>query len=364
MSPMNWLKRWLHRDAEAPDVPGGVMPPSRLPDTGDPMTISSVFRGVQILQTAVSGLPIVESADGVDLPQASEIVTRPDVRRSRRDFVADVVASLCLDGNAFVELVRFGGRLVTCRVLPPSMVTVADRGTDPANPKLVYTYAGREIKPDNIVHMKFVNLPGRLRGLGPISAAREEIESARMARDYKAKFYTDSSNVKGYLKSDQRITPESAAQAKADWTAKGSANDIKVVGSNLTYVPLELKPADLQFLETQKFDTTQIARLLGIPAGIMIAVVEGSSLTYSNIEQTWIQFADYTLAAYAGELEEFFSAIAPPGHRVRFDWDSSHKSDTSTRYAAYKIALESGWMTVNEVRAREGLPAIREESNR
>ena len=149
-----------------------------------------------------------------------------------------------------------------------------------------------------------------------------------MARDYKARFYTDSSNVKGYLKSDQKITPDSAKQAKDDWGKAGKAGDIKVVGSNLTYVPLDMKPADLQFLETQKFDTTQIARLLGIPASIMLAAVDGSNLTYSNIEQSWIEFADYTLAAYTGELEELLSGLLPRGRVVRFDWDSSRTSST------------------------------------
>ena len=182
-----------------------------------------------------------------------------------------------------------------------------------------------------------------------------------MARDYKARFYTDSSNVKGYLKSDQKITPDSAKQAKDDWGKAGKAGDIKVVGSNLTYVPLDMKPADLQFLETQKFDTTQIARLLGIPASIMLAAVDGSTLTYSNIEQSWIEFADYTLAAYTGELEELLSGLLPRGRVVRFDWDSSRRADMADRYNAYKTAIGSGWLTVDDVREREGLPPLTPE---
>ena len=93
-----------------------------------------------------------------------------------------------------------------------------------------------------------------------------------------------------------------------------------MVGKALEYVPLDMKPADLQFLETQKFDTTQIARLLGIPASIMLAAVDGSNLTYSNIEQSWIEFADYTLAAYTGEIEEHERPIhgLQNRHRGRF----------------------------------------------
>lgn len=346
--------------AAVDDMPAEIMPPSRTA-AYDPLQLSTVFRGVQVLQTAIAGLPLHEMRGGVKLNTLTSIIDRPDANRSRRDFISDIVASLCLDGNAFVRKLRYDGEVVSCQVLPPSLVTVRDDGRDPAAPVLRYSYLGREYTPDEITHLKFLNVPGLLRGLGPISAAREEVEGAKMARDYKARFYTDSSNVKGYLKSDQKITPDSAKQAKDDWGKAGKAGDIKVVGSNLTYVPLDMKPADLQFLETQKFDTTQIARLLGIPASIMLAAVDGSNLTYSNIEQSWIEFADYTLAAYTGEIEELLSSLLPRGRVVRFDWDSSRRADMADRYNAYKTAIGSGWLTVDDVRDREGLPPLTPE---
>ena len=179
-----------------------------------------------------------------------------------------------------------------------------------------------------------------------------------MARTYKAKFYSDGSNLKGYLQTEDKVTPQIAKDAKEAWKATGEAGDVKVLGSKLKYVPLDMKPADLQFLETQKFDTTQIARLLGIPASIMLAAVDGSNLTYSNIEQSWIEFADYTLAAYAGEIEELFNRLLPRGRTAAFDWDSSRRADMADRFNAYKTAIEAGWMDVNEVRAREALPPL------
>ncbi|WP_414627066.1 phage portal protein [Bifidobacterium crudilactis] len=367
MSNMNLWQRMrfagsiMTRGAEAlEDIPEGIMPPSRS-GSYDPLSLSTVFRGVQVLQTAITGLPIHEMRSGIKLNTVSSLVTKPDVNRSRRDFLADMVASMVLDGNAFVRLVRFDGEIVSCEVLPPSLVVVSDDGTDPASPKLRYSYLGHEYETDQIVHCKFLNVPGRLRGLGPISAAREEVEGAKMARDYKARFYTDSSNLKGYLKSDQKITAESAKQAKQDWKASGKAGDIKVMGSNLSYVPLDMKPADLQFLETQKFDTTQIARLLGIPASIMLAAVDGSNLTYSNIEQSWIEFADYTLSAYTGEIEELFATLLPRGREAKFDWDSSRRADMADRFNAYKTALDSKWLTIDDVREREGMPPLTPE---
>lgn len=352
---MRFAGKVMTRGAAAlSDLPEGITPPPRS-DSYDPLQLSTVFRGVQVLQTAIAGLPLYEVRNGLQLEGLSSLIEQPDVRRSRRDFISDLVASMVLDGNAFIRLLRFNDEVVSCEVLPPNLVTVSDDGHDPASPLLRYSYLGRDYGTDQVIHCKFLNVPGRLRGLGPISAAREEVEGAQMARDYKARFYTDSSNLKGYLKTDQKVTKDSADQAKDDWKKAGSAGDIKVIGANLTYVPLDMKPADLQFLETQKFDTTQIARLLGIPASIMLAAVDGSNLTYSNIEQSWIEFADYTLAAYTGEIEEAFTTLLPRGRSVRFDWDSSRRADMSDRYSAYKTALDSGWLDKDEIRKREGL---------
>lgn len=360
---MRLAGRVLTRGADGTDMPDGIKPPKRGPAT-EPLQLSTVFRGVQVLQTAITGLPIVEQRGGRDLPDVSPMVLQPDVSRSRRDFIADIVASLVLDGNAFTRIVRdWKGEIVTCEMLPPQYVTVTDESDDPARPDLRFSYLGNVYAADDVVHSKFLNVPGRLRGLGPISAAREEIEAAQLARDYKAKFFTDGSNLKGYLRTSENITQEAAQQAKASWKASGEAGDIKVVGKNLEYVPLSLKPADLQFLETQKFDTTQIARLLGIPASIMLAAVDGSNLTYSNIEQSWIEFADYTLAAYTGELEEIFNRLLPRGRTAKFDWDSSQRANMSDRYTAYKTAIEAGFLTVDDVRRKEGLPALGKEED-
>lgn len=340
------------------DMPDGVRPPSREAAGVDPLTLSTVFRGVQILQTAVSSLPVYEVKGGVRHPAADPLILQPDTRRSRRDFISDIVASLALDGNAFIRLVSFGGRVESCEVLPPDLVTVTRLNNDPAAPKLRYSYNGVNYGPEQIVHMKFLNVPGKLRGLGPISAARQEIEAAAAAKDCKARYYRDSSNIKAYLHSTQQITQAEAAAAKEAWEKEGAPGGVKVLGNGFEYVTPAMKAEDLQFLATQKFDTTQIARLLGIPASIMLASVEGSNLTYSNIEQSWIEFADYTLSAYAGEIEELFNRLLPRGRTAVFDWDSSRRTDMSERLAAYKTAIGAGIYTINEVREREGLAPL------
>lgn len=346
----DWLG--IRTRSESQQMPTGMMPPARSENI-DPLTLSSVFRGVQILQTALAGLPIRQLKNGFDADRIDSRVLQPDVNRSRRDFISDSVLSLALDGNAFYRKVTFDGHVVSLELLPPQYVTVSDIAGDPAAPQLRFGYLGQTYTAKEIIHLKFLNKPGRLRGLGPISAAREEVEGARLARDYKAQWFTDGSHPSGILTSDQTITPQLAKEAKEKFIT-GKPGELKVLGKNLHYEPLTLNPSDMQFLETQKFDTTQIARLLGVPASLMLAAVDGSNLTYSNIEQSWIEFADYTLSAYAGEIEDALTSILPRGNEVKFDWDSSRRANTADKYNAYGTAIDKGFLTIDEVRQLEG----------
>lgn len=364
MARMKWFKRMFKREARDTNgdvVPSGVVPPARTPAGEDPLTLSTVFRGVQILQTAICGLTVYEVRDGYREPVSNKLILQPDPTRSRDDFIADIVASLVIYGNAYVRLDVFNGQTVACSLLPADLVTVTNRNGDPANPDLRYSYMGRKYNADRIVHMKYLNVPGAVLGMGPLSACRSEIESAQAAKNCKAKYYRDSSNIKAIMTSEKELPPDAAARAKAQWEAQGDVNGTKFIGNGYRLQFPALKAEDLQFIASQKFDTTQIARLLGIPASLMLAAVEGSNLTYSNIEQAWIEFADYTLAAYTNNIEELFNRLLPRGRTAVFDWDSARRTDVSERFNAYKTALDAGFYTLDEVRAREGLRPLSDE---
>ena len=46
------------------------------------------------------------------------------------------------------------------------------------------------------------------------------------------------------------------------------------------------------------------------------------------------------------------------GYFFRFDSDALRQANFAQRYAGYQSSIQSGWQTRNEVRAKEGLPAL------
>jgi len=348
----------------------GIMPPRRenVLTSDAALRISTVYRAVEVISIGISQLGL-DQWRGDRRIEPAPIVKRPDTTTHRPAFLESSAVSLATGGNAY-WLIRRGpdGTPVSLTPLSPAEVGVS---TDPKTGAKIFYYRERTYTPGtrtegDIVHLQKLRVPGRLKGLGPIEAARHELMGARQASDYSSSWFERGDTPTGLLVTDQELSPAQAQNYKNLWTGYNPETKeytpqgvgIRVLGQGLKYDPLMIKPADLQFLETQQFNTTQIARLFGTPASLMLATVEGNSQSYANVEQDWIAFTRFTLMSYLREIEEALSLVLPYGNTVRFNVDALQRSDTKTRYEAHKIGIEAGFLTVPEVRDIEGLDPL------
>ncbi len=360
------------RDAETPDTPpASIMPPRReYHITGDTaLRISTVYRAVEVLAIGVSQLGIDQWRGDRRIAPAA-IIQKPDTEQWRPAFLEFTTVSLALDGNAYWRILRGPGGIEPVALMPLNPVEVHP-SRDLKTGRLRYHWRGQEFAPGDrsggdIVHLQKLRIPGRDSGLGPIEAARIELTGAVQAMDYSSTWFERGDVPSGLLATDQQLTAEQAREWQKLWEGwdpetgeyKPSGHKTRVLGNGLSYDPLRIKPSDLQFLETQQFNTVQIARLFGTPASLMLATVEGKSNTYSNVEQDWIAFTRFTLMAYLREIESALSSILPHGNHVRFNVDALHRSDTLTRYQAHEVGIRAGFLTIPEVREIEGLDPL------
>ncbi len=357
-------------DEQPAAMPERLMPPPRQYQltTDASMRISTVYRAVEVLAIGVSQLGIDQWRGSRRVPAAS-LIQRPDVDEWRSAFLEYTTVSMALDGNAYWMILRGpSGEPVSLKPLNPLEVHPV---RDPETERVYFHWRGqRYTKGDrtggDIVHLKKLRMLGAEKGLGPIEAARAELTGAMQARDYSSSWFERGDVPSGILATDQVLSGEQANRYQKIWEGydpetgeyKPKGHKVRVLGQGLKYDPLQIKPADLQFLETQQFNTTQIARLFGTPASLMLAAVEGNSQTYSNVEQDWIAFTRFTLMKYLREIEEALSSVLPYGNTVRFNVDALHRSDTMTRYGAHEIGIRSGFLTVAEAREIEGLDPL------
>ena len=105
-----------------------------------------------------------------------------------------------------------------------------------------------------------------------------------------------------------------------------------------------------------------VARMMGIPAALMIVETSGASVQYTNVEHALDGFAKATLLPrYLSPIESHLSDLVPRTRTVRFSTDELQRSDVQTRWAIYGAAVRDGLMTVDEIRAAAGMAPLGEQ---
>ena len=365
---MTWISRiasvfGVARAADATAALAAAVP-RRAGDLEEARSLAAVYRAVQVITTAASQLSINVERSGAILTgsQVPAIITTPDPRNpSRSAWLVHLTASLALYGNAYARIERdSSGAVLALRPLDPRKVWV---NTHPATHALRFGVEGEVLTASDVLHAHLQPATiGEPFGLGPIQAARADLNGARDVRDFATQWFDGTGQPTGILSSPSATFDEAIAVRNAwngldkDGRPIASADNpsrVKVLPKAFTYSPLAVSPKDAQWVEAQEFGILQVARLFGIPATLMLAAPQGGSMTYSNVEQDWIAFVRFTLMAYLRPLEDALTAVLARGQTARFNLDALLRSDTKTRYDAYAVALDKGFMTIDEVRALE-----------
>lgn len=324
--------------------------------SGEALGMIAVYRAVNLIATAGIQLSFDAYRDDSRVEPKPLILRRLDADEPFHVTLEKLYNSLALNGNFFARVFRDNqGRVTGARVLNPNDVIVQ---TDTEGNVTGYKYSRRDqpFTKSEVIHRSLARVPGDPRGRGPIQAAQAELRGAIDARDYSANWFQDAGVPTGILSAKMNLNAEQAATAKAQWIAsQGGQRGPAVLGNDFSWQSVYLSPEDAQWVAVRQFNTTDIARLFGIPAGLMLAAVEGTSQTYTNQQQAWVEFQRFTLARYVIEVESFFTELLPRGTEAKANYEALLAPDTTTRYAAHAVALTNGWVSVNEVRAIEGL---------
>lgn len=348
----------------------GITVPPRLEShrfvsTRDAASLSDVYRAMQIITTATLQVTHHVERNGLRLDDAEtpSLIKKPCLDMSASDFFEQTVMSMLASGDAFWLRHEVADSVQNLEILNPHEMTV---NKDPKSNVITYHYRSKVYRANEITQVSLMKLPGTVRGLGPIQATQVELRGALELRDYASLWFSEGKIPSGILTSEQVLTAEDAKLFKAAWNGTDekpvdNPSGVKVLGKGTTYTPIMLKPADAQWLESQQFTTTKLARMFGVPASLMLAAVEGSSMTYSNVEQDWIAFTRFTLMTYLRKIEEALTELTVRGQKVKFNVDSLLRSDTKTRYEAHNIGITAGFLTDDEARAMEGKAPLTEQ---
>jgi HK97 family phage portal protein len=220
---------------------------------------------------------------------------------------------------------------------------------------IVYDYLGTRYTKREIEHLRIFSTAGQLVGVSPIGSCYKDISAAIDLRDYAGNWFTSAGVPTGVLKTNSMINKAEADEVTANWHNKQQNRQVAVLGNGFDYQQIALSPKDALFTEVQDQQIQAVARLFGIPARLLLTTVSGGSDTYSNLQDENQVFYRHTLMAYTDAITDALSNCLPRGNRVEFDFEHLFKADVAARYNYYKVAIDAGILTPEEVRTKEGL---------
>lgn len=326
------------------------------------LQLLTVFGCVQFIANGIATLPVDvlrHRSDGSPEPVSTpQLIARPTADLDFTGWATQALTSLLVAGNFYCYMGRRNGQLVELTPLDPTTVSVRrERG------RKVFVVNGAEFSTMEIGHIPGIMWPGSDVGLSPLEAARQTIGQGISAQEYAARFFAQDSTPSGVIEVPVEMTPEKAREMARSWQQKhagsGKVGLPGVLQGGATWKPTHVTNEQAQFLETRKFTATEIAgemflidpTELGLP-------IDGTSLTYANVEQRNIRKVQVTFLPWITRLETFLTAQLPRPQYVKLNVNGLLRGDMKTRFESYAIGIDKRFMDPNEARSFEDWPPL------
>lgn len=206
---------------------------------------------------------------------------------------------------------------------------------------------------------RWVVRPGYRRGLGVIEAHAADLGFAVHVREFADNMF-ELGVPNGYLQSSKPdLTQAQADVLKSAWMRAhgGTRKSIAVLNATTDFHPIDINPQTMQYVDMKRLNAWETCLMFGVPPS-KLGVSMGGSITYSNLEMANTDYVQDTLMNIAVKVEEAIDAVLPGGTTMKIEFRALLRGDTQSRYAAYKTAIDAGFMTVDQVRELEDWPPL------
>jgi HK97 family phage portal protein len=270
-------------------------------------------------------------------------------------------------GNGYAEIERDGmGRPVWLWPITPDRVT-PDRNEAG---EIIYRVwngpAGAEsrLAAANVLHIRGLGFDG-LVGYSVIKMAAESIGLGLAMQDFGSSFFGNGAHIGGILTHPQQLSPEARKNLEESFKRKtGSKNalGIFVAEEGMKYEKMGIPPNDAQFLESRTAQVLDICRWYGVPPH---KLAELGRATWANIESQGIEFVTDTLQSWITQFVEeanikLFGRQQRGVFYTKFNLAALLRGDMTSRFNAYAVAHNNGWMSANDIRGLEELNPIKD----
>ena len=326
-------------------------------------SLDAYFACQRVLAESVGILPLItyrRLANGgkeraVEDPRYDLLRWQPDGRTTAQNFYEMIVLHLIRRG-AFTALKVRGadGGLERLVPLHPDRV----KAQELPGGELAYQYRDQRgvlhvYSAPQVFRVTFMTLDG-VQPMSILAAAGRNARLGLEAEHYAQSAFTNdpTSQLAIINKTGFKLEKEREAFRQSIITRSTGANRHKplIIEGDGDVKQLSLSMEELQLLATRTFSLRALARIFRVPLH-MVGDLERA--TFSNIEHQAIEFVTLDLTPWLVRIEQAFKLqIFPlePELFSEFLTDALLRGDIKTRYEAYNIGINAGFLVGNEAR--------------
>ncbi len=337
----------------------------------------AMFRAVSLISYAIGMLPLhvidEETKEKADHPLFRILHREPNNWQTAFDFRSLMQLRALVKGNAYALIVRSRqirtGRDEIVRLVPlnPDYVQPVQN----ADWSVSYRYqppqgVQRTLRPEEVFHLRGLSLDG-LNGLSLVKQARDAIGLALSAELAAGRLFKNGSFIGGALKHPGKLSDPAFERLKTSLAEKeGAQNAGKnlILEEGMDYVTMAQNAKDAQLTELRKMQVEEIARVTGVPRPLLMVDETSWGSGIQALGQFFVQYAlgpwfeAWQQAAerslLVGAEKDQFSVKFNPGALLR----GSTKDQGDFFAKALGAGGQPGWMSQNEVRRLNDMPAV------
>jgi HK97 family phage portal protein len=296
-------------------------------------------------------------------PLQSIVRNRPNAEEPSSVFIEKVVRDMLQYGNAFIWKSYSGGTIDALYTLEAKAVQVyRDRATHQKR----FSYGDRTYTSRQILHIPGAFYDGLI-GHSPAKYAANAIKMGVQLDEFASEAFNSGVSSRLAIDISEKFpngaTPDQV-RGVATYIARNYAGPENAGKPLILYDKMKADEIsgtsnrEQELLSAREYQERVISKVFNVPLS-MLGDSEGA---YGEFESRQIAFLLYTLGPWIRRIEQYLSMLLTPSESVSYyvevDTNSLLKTNIEARTSAYRTMIQTGILSIDEVRKRENLDAL------
>lgn len=357
----NWFRKKEQRnDNEViADVCDGLIQSGTTITRQQAMSIPVVTKSVAWIASAIAALPIKmytktdsgyqEVYDDYRLPLLNDYSGNGMIAN---DLKRQILTDLLLDGNGYAYISKKGNKITKLSYIPTNRLTYTE-SVDTID-KIVNVWVdGHQVQDYNVFRL-VNNSKNGISGIGFVSDCQDLLSTVLSSLQYENS--SISSGVRrGFLKSKSKLDPDKMNELRRAWKKLATPNqsDVLVLNAGIEFEDASSTATESQLSQNKVINMHQILAYFGLPTNFFEGVNSDAYLTA-------VRIAILPIVKQLTNALNNYMLLESEKSNLKFEIDTSDllRINANERFAAYQTGLQSGILTIDEVRRMENLPVL------